>query len=58
MNLKSRNFERELIFRTSKSGGKGGQHVNKTETRVELIFNVHKSLVLSDDEKQLVLKNE
>jgi ribosome-associated protein len=30
----------ELHFRTSRSGGPGGQNVNKLETRVELFFNV------------------
>ena len=30
----------ELIFQFSRSGGKGGQNVNKVETKVELLFNV------------------
>ncbi|MBM4167557.1 MAG: aminoacyl-tRNA hydrolase [Ignavibacteria bacterium] len=30
----------EISFRTSRSSGSGGQHVNKTETRVELLFDV------------------
>lgn len=56
MNLRNRHFEKELSFRTSRSGGKGGQNVNKTETRVELIFNVYDSQMLSDVEKEIVLK--
>jgi ribosome-associated protein len=56
MNLKNRNFESEFEFRTSRSGGAGGQHVNKTETRVELIFDVHGSNVLSEEEKERFAK--
>jgi len=32
--------ETELSFRTSRSGGPGGQHVNRTESRVEVSFDV------------------
>jgi ribosome-associated protein len=53
--LKDRPFDREFEFRTSRSGGKGGQHVNKTETKVELIFHVAKSQLLSTEEKGVVL---
>ncbi|HEY3379945.1 MAG TPA: alternative ribosome rescue aminoacyl-tRNA hydrolase ArfB [Armatimonadota bacterium] len=37
----------ELSFRTSRSGGPGGQHVNKVETRVELLFDVANSPSMS-----------
>ncbi|HAW20976.1 MAG TPA: aminoacyl-tRNA hydrolase, partial [Flavobacteriales bacterium] len=36
----SNTFEKELKFRTSRSGGPGGQSVNKTETRVEVMFDI------------------
>jgi len=36
----------ELIVRASRSGGPGGQHVNKTATRIELHWNVHNSAAL------------
>lgn len=52
MNLKNRNLESEMTFRTSRSGGAGGQHVNKTETKVELLFDVHKSAILTEAEKE------
>lgn len=46
----------ELKYRFSRSGGPGGQHVNKLETRVEIVFNVPDSHAL--DEKQKTLLNE
>ncbi|MGA3243638.1 MAG: alternative ribosome rescue aminoacyl-tRNA hydrolase ArfB [Bacteroidota bacterium] len=45
----------ELRFRTSRSGGPGGQNVNKLETRVELMFDVAHSPSLSDDQKNIIL---
>ena len=42
----------ELRFRTSRSGGPGGQHVNKVETRVELLFDLANSPSLSDEQRQ------
>ena len=44
----------EITFRTSRSSGAGGQHVNKTETKVEVLFDVMASAGLSDEEKELV----
>ena len=32
--------EAELVFRASRAGGPGGQHVNKTSTRVEVLWDV------------------
>ena len=54
--LKDRNIESEMVFTASRSSGPGGQNVNKVSTRVELRFNIVKSLLLSDDEKQLIIK--
>jgi ribosome-associated protein len=45
----------ELQFRTSRSGGPGGQHVNKVETKVELLFDVANSNSLTDDLRQRLL---
>ena len=44
----------EMTFRTSRSSGKGGQNVNKVETRVEAMLNVRDSHALTDAEKQLL----
>ena len=51
----------EFRFQTSRSGGKGGQHVNTTESKVELAFHVASSAFLSEEQKQLIslkLKNK
>ena len=43
---------RELEFQFALSGGPGGQHVNKTETKVILIWNLQKSIVFSASQKK------
>ncbi len=45
----------ELRFRTARSGGPGGQHVNKTSTKVEVLWNVARSESLSDTQRELLL---
>jgi ribosome-associated protein len=52
--LADRKLDEELIFTTSRSSGPGGQNVNKVSTKVELRFNVIRSLRLSYSEKQLI----
>jgi len=47
-------LDKELNFRTSRSSGSGGQHVNKTETRVELLFDVEASEGLTDVERRRI----
>ena len=49
------NCESELIFKTSRSSGSGGQHVNKVETKVTLRWKVSKSEHLSEEEQTLIL---
>ncbi|MCO6478069.1 MAG: aminoacyl-tRNA hydrolase [Phaeodactylibacter sp.] len=44
-------LEKEVRYRTMRSSGSGGQHINKVETKVELLFDVDNSRVLSDAQK-------
>ncbi|MCL7452461.1 MAG: aminoacyl-tRNA hydrolase [Anaerolineae bacterium] len=46
----------ELDFRFSRASGPGGQHVQKSATRVELRFDVANSPSLSDDQRARILK--
>jgi ribosome-associated protein len=48
--------EDEIYFRATRSGGPGGQHVNRRATRVEACWNVRLSAGLTDDEKERILK--
>ena len=52
-----RNLLNEVKFNFSRSGGKGGQNVNKVETKVELIFNPNQSRFLSEETKHKLNKN-
>jgi ribosome-associated protein len=45
----------EVAFRFSRSSGPGGQHANKTETRVEALFDVEASQGLTSVERRRVL---
>jgi len=40
-----------VSFKTSRSGGKGGQNVNKVSSKVELVFNIDDAYFFSDEEK-------
>lgn len=46
----------ELEFSTSRSGGPGGQNVNKVNSKVIMRWNIRNSTSLSDDQKELLLK--
>jgi ribosome-associated protein len=45
----------ELDVRASRSSGAGGQHVNKTSSRVEISWNIARSAVLTDDQRDRLL---
>jgi ribosome-associated protein len=49
-------LKKELQIQTSRSGGKGGQNVNKVETKVSIDFNVSASSVLSLRQKEVILR--
>ena len=46
----------EIAFRYSRSSGPGGQHAQKTETRVEALFDVEASSSLTDRQKNRVVR--
>jgi ribosome-associated protein len=45
----------ELDVRVSRASGAGGQHVNKTSSRVEIFWNVRTSRVLDDEQRARLL---
>ena len=46
----------ELTYRASRAGGAGGQHVNTSSTRIELLWNVRTSAALDEDMRTRVLE--
>lgn len=46
---------KEVRFKTSRSGGKGGQNVNKVSSKVELVLDIRASYVLSEAQKEKLL---
>jgi len=46
----------ELEVKASRSSGAGGQHVNKTSSRIEISWNVRDSHAISDEQRQTLLE--
>jgi ribosome-associated protein len=54
MNFTKADLQKEITYKTSRSGGKGGQNVNKVSSKVELLFSVSDSILFTDEEKELL----
>lgn len=46
----------EINLKATRSGGKGGQNVNKVSTKVELYFDISNSVFLTEEEKEIILR--
>jgi ribosome-associated protein len=56
MNLSREDLLKEITFKTSRSGGKGGQHVNKVSSKVELNINIKSSNLFTEEQKLILLE--
>lgn len=54
MQINKEALQKEVIYKASRSGGKGGQNVNKVSSKVELLFAVNDSGLFTDEEKLML----
>jgi len=54
MNFSKADLQKETTYKASRSGGKGGQNVNKVSSKVELLFSVDNSTLFNEEEKALL----
>jgi len=54
MNFSKTDLQRNIVYKTARSGGKGGQNVNKVSSKVELLFDINNAEIFSEDEKILL----
>lgn len=55
MNFTKDDLQKEVTYKTSRSGGKGGQNVNKVSSKVELLFDITQSNLFDEQQKALLL---
>lgn len=48
---------KEVVYLTARSKGSGGQHVNKVETKVILVFNLAESKIFEEEQKERLMVN-
>lgn len=53
-NIQIDNICNEIVYKAVRSSGPGGQHVNKTSTKIELYFDIYKSANLSLEQKEKI----
>jgi len=54
MNFSKAELQKEITYKASRSGGKGGQNVNKVSTKVELLFDIDTSGLFDEEQKNLL----